>query len=169
MATSSEMAPELQTAEWLNTSSPLSLDALRGRIVVLHAFQMLCPACVSRGVPQAIAIHAAFDSKDVAVIGLHTVFEHHAAMQPVSLAAFLHEYRVTFPVAVDRPSASGPIPVTMQAYGMRGTPTLVLIDRVGRIRLHQFGHVDDLRVGAVLGQLLMQDDDLTGEPTSLRG
>ena len=157
-----DLAPELQTTEWLNTAHPLSLAELRGRIVVLHAFQMLCPACVSHGVPQAKAIFEAFDAKDVAVLGIHTVFEHHAAMQPVSLAAFLHEYRVKFPVAVDRPSPAGPIPMTMQAYGMQGTPTLVLIDRVGRLRLHQFGHVDDLRVGAVLGQLLAEGDGVTG-------
>lgn len=83
------------------------------------------------------------------MIGLHTVFEHHAAMTPVSLQAFLHEYRIAFPVGVDAPSADAcnPIPVTMQAYGMQGTPSMVLIDRNGHLRHHAFGAVEDLALG----------------------
>lgn len=151
-----EMAPELQVSEWFNAPKPILLADLRGRVVVLHAFQMLCPGCVSHGLPQALAIHHALPAADVCVIGLHTVFEHHDAMTPVSLAAFLHEYRIPFPVGVDRASASGAIPLTMQAYAMRGTPTLVLLDRSGRVRLHQFGQVEDLRLGVVIGQLLAE-------------
>src|SRR3546814_1590645 len=64
---------------------------------------MLCPGCVAHGIPQAKAIHAAFPPDKVRVIGLHTVFEHHAAMGPVSLEAFVHEYRLSFPIAIDTP------------------------------------------------------------------
>jgi hypothetical protein len=47
----------------------------------------------------------------LAVIGLHTVFEHHSAMQEDSLRAFLHEYKVQFPVAIDKPGIAGdPMP-----------------------------------------------------------
>jgi hypothetical protein len=92
----------------------------------------------------------------VAVIGLHTVFEHHAAMTPVSLQAFLHEYRIAFPVGVDAPSADArdPIPATMRAYGMQGTPSLVLIDRQGDLRRHTFGAEDDLALGAAIATLI---------------
>ncbi len=156
MANLPEIAPELQVSEWFNTPNAVSLADLRGRLVVLHAFQMLCPGCVAHGLPQALAIHQSFSTAEVAVIGLHTVFEHHEAMTPVSLAAFLHEYRISFPVGVDRASPAGAIPVTMQAYAMRGTPTLILLDRAGRVRLHQFGQVEDLRLGVVIGQLLSE-------------
>lgn len=142
--------------QWFNQDAPLSLAALRGKVVVLHAFQMLCPGCVSHGIPQAQRIHDTFDEDEVAVVGLHTVFEHHAAMQPVSLAAFLHEYRVRFPVGVDAPGEGDPIPRTMHAYGMRGTPTLILIDRQGSLRQHAFGQASDLAVGAAIAQLLAE-------------
>lgn len=127
-----------------------------GRVVLLHAFQMLCPACVAHGVPQAERAHRECAGLGVAVIGLHTVFEHHAAMTPVALEAFLHEYRVTHPVGVDAAVAGSPVPATMQRYGMRGTPTLILIDRAGRLRLHEFGPVDDLKLGLTLGRLLAE-------------
>lgn len=160
-------APPWQTSHWFN-SPPLQLADLRGRVVVLEVFQMLCPGCVSHALPQAQEIAQTFTRNDVAVIGLHSVFEHHAAMTPLALEAFLHEYRITHPVGVDSAVAGDPIPATMRAYGMQGTPTLVLLDRAGRIRLHQFGRVDDLPLGMLLGQLLAEDRD-ANPPMQSRG
>lgn len=147
-------APELQVARWFNVEAPLTLTALRGKVVVIEAFQMLCPGCVSHGLPQAQRVRRLFAEDQVAVLGLHTVFEHHAAMTPVALEAFLHEYRIEFPVAVDAPADEGPVPRTMAAYGLRGTPTLLLIDKQGRLRRHFFGQVEDLVLGAEIAVLL---------------
>jgi peroxiredoxin len=149
-------APELDVVQWFNTQEPPTLAGLRGKVVVLHAFQMLCPGCVSHGLPQAKRVAGVFPPGEVAVIGVHTVFEHHEAMTPVALAAFIHDYRLTFPIAVDRPADKGPIPRTMAAYGMQGTPTLVLIDRQGMIRHHGFGAEDDLRIGAEIALLMSE-------------
>lgn len=88
------------------------------------------------------------------MIGLHTVFEHHAAMTPVALEAFLYEYRIAFPVGVDAHADGDPVPLTMRAYGLHGTPSLLLIDREGNLRRHSFGAEDDLVVGAAIGGLL---------------
>ena len=148
-------APAWHTTDWLNTAQPLTLEALRGRVVLLEAFQMLCPGCVSHGIPQAQRAAEAFKDAPFAVIGMHTVFEHHEAMQLPSLRAFLHEYRVRFPVGVDAPGADGdPIPRTMRAYQMQGTPTTILIDAQGRLRAHIFGVHEDLRLGAEIATLL---------------
>ena len=150
------LAPELEVDGWFNSPKPLTLADLRGRIVILHAFQMLCPGCVLHGLPQAQALHERLGGHGVTVIGLHTVFEHHAAMTPVALEAFIHEYRLTFPIAVDRPGEAGPIPRTMAAYQLQGTPSLIVIDRRGRIRDQGFGRIDDLMLGVRLGQLLAE-------------
>ena len=147
-----EPAPPLAVSKWLNTSAPVSLSALRGRVVLLHAFQMLCPGCVSHGLPQASKVHEMFADDDVAVIGLHTVFEHHDVMGANALTAFIHEYGLRFPVGIDEPGP-GRIPLTMQAYALQGTPSLVLIDRLGRVRLNHFGRIEDMALGALVGQL----------------
>ena len=157
MNTTDDLAPPWQISEWLNSPQPVTLAGLRGRVVVLHAFQMLCPACVSHGIPQALRVHQLFAKEQVAVIGLHTVFEHHDVMGPNALRVFLHEYRVSFPVGIDQAALRGPVPLTMQAYGLRGTPTVVIVDQQGRVRLNHFGQVDDLHLGAVIGQLLVSD------------
>ncbi|MEN0061197.1 MAG: redoxin domain-containing protein [Myxococcota bacterium] len=149
-----EPAPEWKTSRWFNARNPRSLASLRGQVVALETFQMLCSGCVARGLPQAQRLTEAFGNSLV-VVGMHSVFEHHAAMTPVALEAFLSEYRVTFPVGVDVHDASG-VPQTMRAYRMRGTPTLTLIDRQGKLRHQWFGHVEDLELGASVAALLAE-------------
>ncbi|MCY3903279.1 MAG: redoxin domain-containing protein [Caldilineaceae bacterium] len=148
-------APELAVTRWFNTDDNPTLAALKGEVVVIEAFQMLCPGCVSHGIPQAQRIQQTFGD-DLTLLGLHTVFEHHDAMTPVSLEAFLHEYRITFPVGVDTPTPGSPTPVTMGRYRLRGTPSLVIIDREGNLRANAFGQVDDLSLGAALARLIDQ-------------
>jgi peroxiredoxin len=154
--TPSTHAPELLVQTWFNTERPLLLSGLRGRVVVLAAFQVLCPNSISGGIPQARRIYETFEPKDVAVIGLHATFEHHDAFSAAMLKAFIQEYRLKFPIAVDEPNPASPIPHTMERYKMRGTPSLVLIDRNGQVRKHAFGAVDDLRIGAEIGALIQE-------------
>lgn len=157
-------APAWETTLWLNTPQPLELEGLAGRVVLVHAFQMLCPGCVSQGLPQAQRAAEAFRGQPLSVVGLHTVFEHHEAMQEPSLRAFLHEYRIRFPVGVDAPGLEGdPIPQTMRAYEMRGTPTTILIDAQGHLREQVFGAHDDLRLGASIQRLLDEREWALGE------
>jgi peroxiredoxin len=150
-----DLAPELEVSNWLNTSVPLSLKALHGRVVVVEAFQMLCPGCVSHSLPQAKRVYNYFKPSQVAVIGLHTVFEHHEAQGTlVALQAFLHENRISFPVAIDQASQTSAMPVTMSKYRMQGTPTLLLIDAHGRLRRQFFGAEQDLVLGAEIRELV---------------
>ena len=148
-------APEIAASKWFNAAAPLTLAGLRGRPVLVHAFQMLCPGCVAHGTPQAEKAHRLFEKTDLQVIGLHTVFEHHEAMTPVALEAFIHEYKLTMPIGVDEAGDDGPIPVTMKRFQMRGTPTSILIGRDGAILHHGFGQEDDMALGARIMQALI--------------
>lgn len=148
-------APQWDVGEWLNTREPLTLASLQGKVVVLHAFQMLCPACVQLATPQMQKLQDLFEGGEVAVIGLHTVFEHHAAMTPVALKAF-HENRLGFPIGIDRHDGDA-IPATMRAYGFQGTPSVALIDRRGRMRFQGFGHQPDLGLGVLIGSLVAEE------------
>ena len=147
-------ASEWTVERWFNSPQAIDLADLRGRVVILYAFQMLCPGCVSIALPQAKRIRDTFASDDVAVVGLHTVFEHHAANSPETLEAFLHEYQIHFPVGIDAHAPGEAQPVTMRAYGMQGTPTLVIIDRNGLLRRQTFGHLPDLLLGAEIMALV---------------
>lgn len=145
------LAPELDVSDWVGP--PQSLAELRGRVVLIEVFQMLCPACVTMGIPQARRIRRSHP--EVSVIGLHSVFEHHSVMERPALEVFLSEFGVDFPVGIDRPGL-GTLPRTMRRYALRGTPTTLLIDRAGRLRLSHLGVLDDLALGVALGRLLAE-------------
>ncbi len=121
---------------------------------------VLCPGCVPHGLPQAMRIQQVFGDA-LTVLGLHCVFEHHEAMTPASLEAFLYEYRITFPVGVDAHDGQSRLSITMGRYQPRGTPSLVVVDRAGRLRLNAFGQINDLAVGATLARLI---DDPRPQP-----
>ncbi len=152
--------PDWQTSDWLNTSAPPTLASLRGRVVLLHTFQMLCPGCVSHGLPLAERVWRTFPRDRVAVVGLHTVFEHHAAMTSAALRAFVHEYGWSFPIGVDAPGRGTALPRTMALYGLQGTPTHLLLDAQGRVALHHFGALDDVVLGAAIGSLVAESNAL---------
>lgn len=166
MSSRSEDGPAVAAPPWTTTrwfrSDPLDVPDLRGRVVVLEAFQMLCPGCVSHALPQALRLVRHF-GEELTVIGLHSVFEHHAAMTPTSLEAFLYEYRIRFPVGVDAHHGKDPMPVTFSRYQMRGTPSTVLIDRDGRLRGHHFGAVEDMAIASAVTRLL---DEAPADPAA---
>ncbi|MEZ5687344.1 MAG: TlpA disulfide reductase family protein [Caenibius sp.] len=144
-------------AHWFNTEKPLALDQLRSKVVVIEAFQMLCPGCVSHGLPQAARIARVFSRQHVEIIGLHCVFEHHEAQgTPAALTAFIHEYCWPFPIGLDAAADHSALPQTMQAYALQGTPSLILIDRQGVIRETHVGQVDDMAVGAQIMALVKE-------------
>lgn len=156
-----EQPPELIASQWFN-SEPLSLKKLKGKVVVLVAFQMLCPGSLRHSLPQAARIARAFSRDEVKVIGLHMVFENHKDMTPSLLEPFLKDEHIEIPVAVDAQDSSG-LPKTMEAYGMQGTPTLLIYDRQGRLRRHYLGSVDDVRLGAEIMALCIEDKDAPRE------
>lgn len=98
-----------------------------------------------------------FSQEFVEVLGLHTVFEHHEGMQEASLRAFLHEFRISFPVGIDRPSDGRDTPETMNMYQMRGTPTWIVIDKKGELKIHSFGKIDDFVLGAEVSRLALEN------------
>ena len=145
---------DFDVVEWFN-SEPLTPEDLRGRVVLVEFFQMLCPGCVNHGIPQAQRVHRLVNAGQVAVIGIHSAFEHHDVMGPEALQVFLAEFGVTFPVAVDRPGEV--LPATMKRWRLEGTPTTMLVDRQGRVRQTWLGKLDDLVLGVWLGTLLTED------------
>jgi hypothetical protein len=101
------LAPELSVSQWFNTNESLSLEKLRGRPVLIHAFQMLCPGCVAHAIPQAQKAQAIFAETDLQVMGLHTVFEHHDADRAQGVSPRIQDHlscRCRHPFATGRDS-----------------------------------------------------------------
>lgn len=153
------LAPEISVSQWFNTPESPTLKSLRGRPILLHTFQMLCPGCILHAIPLIQNVQRVFGKTDLAILGLHTVFEHHAAMKPVSLQAFIHEFKINYPVGVDEAGDPGPMPITMETYRLRGTPSTVLINRKGEMAASSFGHLDEMTLGATLQSLISESQE----------
>ena len=128
----------IDASNWFN-SDPINPSEGESKFYLIYVFQMLCAGCVYRGLPEVSNIYREFNPKDLQVIGLHSVFENHAAMKTECLKVFINEFRIDYPVAEDKHEPGNILPNTMQRYQFRGTPTYLLLDSNGGILSHSFG------------------------------
>ncbi|MEE1622580.1 NHL domain-containing thioredoxin family protein [Zafaria sp. Z1313] len=133
-------ASELVGRNWLNTGGKqVSLEDLRGKIVVLDFWTFCCINCL-HVLDELRPLEEKY--RDLLVIvGVHSPkFEHEA--DPVALAAAVERYEIHHPV-LDDPELE-----TWQAYSARAWPTLVVVDPEGYIAAHLSGegHANGLEV-----------------------
>lgn len=153
-----ERPPEITASRWLNSEGKRTLKAERGKVVVVAIAQMVCPGSASHGLPQAMRLANAFNDSEVAVLGLHMAFERFDEQTPDKVQTFLDENGFTLPVALDKANGTD-MPQTMKDYQLQGTPALLIFDRQGRLRRHYLGAVSDIRLGAEIMGLLIEDRD----------
>jgi AhpC/TSA family len=151
-----ERPPEITASRWLNSEKKHALKDYKGKVIVVAVCQIACPGSVKFGLPQADRIRKAFTKDEVAVLGLHMAFEKFDEQTPDKVQAFLKDSGIDIPVAYDKPNGEG-MPQTMTDYELQGTPAILLFDRQGRLRRHYLGAVDDLRLGAEVMGLLIED------------
>lgn len=157
-----ENPPEFEAATWFNSETPVTLKSLKGKVVVMAAFQLHCPGSRKHGLPQAARLAGAFSDDQVVVLGLNTPFEDGHKQDAKAVEAFIEEQGVAFPVALDKVNG-GALPKTMEAYEIQGTPSVLIFDRQGRLRRHYLGQVDDVRLGAELMALAIEAPDAPRE------
>jgi thiol-disulfide isomerase/thioredoxin len=126
-------APELVGVDpWFNTpdGEPLSLAALRDRVVLLEFWTFACVNC-QRTLPFLRRMHDQYQP-DFTVVGVHSPeFAFERSVQNVERA--VREHGLEYPVGLDNDF------VAWNAYGNRYWPTMYLIDRAGQIRYTQIG------------------------------
>jgi len=116
--------------DWVNTSRPLALAELRGRLVLLDFWTFGCINCL-HVIPDLLRLEQEFGDALV-VIGVHaSKFSNEARIE--SLRRVVQRYGITHPVVAD------PDYAIWQAYAVRAWPTTVLIDPTGRIIAQRSG------------------------------
>lgn len=121
-----QAAPELEATNWVNGQAT-SLKALRGQIVVLDFWAIWCGPCREE-LPKVRAMAESFKGKPVKVIGLHD-----ASTWPKELKAFAAKNKMTYLLGIDRKEGHFGFGQTADRYGVDGIPTVVVIDREGRV------------------------------------
>lgn len=151
-------AKEMQIEKWLNVSENFSLNLADGKIKYIHFFQMLCTGCVYYGIPQTQKIFEVYESEKFEVLAVHSVFENHEAMNENALKVFIKEWKLAMPVGIDKHLPGEWMPSTMKAYHLQGTPSTIVIDGNGELRLNVFGHMDMDRLCHFLNQLIEENN-----------
>ncbi len=116
--------------QWFN-SEPLTIDALRGKVVLVDFWTYTCINCI-RTLPYIKAWHEKYKDRGLVIVGVHTP-EFEFEKNPINVKKALGDFGITYPVVQDNDYA------TWQAYANHYWPAKYLVDKNGRIRYTHFG------------------------------
>lgn len=124
-------APEIVgISAWLN-SEPLTLEQLKGKVVLLDFWTYSCINCV-RTLPHVKQWYESYKDHDFTIIGIHTPeFAFEKSIKNVESA--IKRFGITYPVALDNDYQ------TWRAYNNHYWPAHYLIDQSGTIVKTHFG------------------------------
>lgn len=128
-----EMAPEIEVAEWA-LGEPTTLAELRGRVVLLEFWATWCGPCLEM-FPRLIDLHARQEAHGLTVMAL----THYDAPPGEDAAPFQARERANVARVVSERGLAFRVGIAaddrvQRRYGATAVPTLVAIDRRGRVR-----------------------------------
>jgi thiol-disulfide isomerase/thioredoxin len=142
-----QKAPEITSPAWVN-SEPLSLKALRGKVVLVEFWTFGCYNC--RNVePQIKAWHKRYVDEGLVVIGIHTPeFDYEKSIEAVR--KYVQKKSIAYPIAIDNDF------LIWNRFSNRYWPAIYLVDKQGVIRYTRFGEGGYLQTEQVIQALLAE-------------
>jgi cytochrome c biogenesis protein CcdA/thiol-disulfide isomerase/thioredoxin len=141
-------APDFtEISQWLN-SKPLTLAALRGKVVLVDFWTYSCVNCI-RTLPYVKRWYDTYRDAGLVVVGVHTpefAFEH----VPGNVENAVRSFGIDYPVALDNHYG------TWSAWGNRYWPAEYYIDRQGHVRYAHFGEGNYAETEGVIRTLLAE-------------
>jgi thiol-disulfide isomerase/thioredoxin len=110
--------------QWFN-SGPLTIDSLRGKVVLVNFWTYGCYNCTN-ALPHVTRLYEKYRNQGLVVVGVHTPefpFEKSAG----NVQAAIKRHGINFPVAQDNEYA------TWKNYGNRYWPAQYIIDKSGKV------------------------------------
>lgn len=130
---------------WFNTS-PLTIEGLRGRVVLVDFWTFGCVNCINT-LPHLQRWHQRYAARGLIIVGVHTP-EFAFERDPSAVQAAIRRHGLGYAVAMDNGHA------TWQAWRNRYWPALYLVDRDGRVVFHHIGEGDYAHVEREIERVL---------------
>ena len=119
-------APEFAGIDqWINTK-PLTMEELKGRVVVIHFWTFGCINCI-HNLPLYQAWQKDLAGKDLVIIGIHTP-ETEDEKKIENVDANVKQREIVYPVAIDGSATM------WKAWQINYWPSVALVDRQGNVR-----------------------------------
>ena len=118
-------APEFAKGNWIN-SDPLTLDKLRGRVVLVEFWTFGCFNCRNT-LPAVKEWDARYRDRGLTIVGVHTP-ETDSEYSLDNVRREVPALGIKYPVVTDNDYQ------TWKAYGVEAWPTIVVLDKQGRVR-----------------------------------
>jgi thiol-disulfide isomerase/thioredoxin len=123
-------APELADGTWIN-SEPLTVEGLRGRVVLVDFWTFGCYNCRNT-LPALKRLHERYNRQGLTIIGVHSPeFEGEKSIDNVRRE--VRSLGILYGVLTDNDY------LTWNAYDVNAWPTIVILDKQGRIRWTHIG------------------------------
>jgi len=120
------LAPELAGNTWINSTTPLRLADLRGKVVLLEMWTFDCINC-QHVIPLLRDWYSKYAHQGLVIIGNHfPEFDYESQLDNLKQAVI--DLKVTYPVVQDNDGTN------WRAYKNSYWPTTYLIDKEGHIR-----------------------------------
>lgn len=118
-------------SQWLNSDEPVSVQALRGKVVLLDFWSYSCINC-QKTLPVIQQLHEAYKGHGLVVVSIHSP-EYAFEKETRNVQSSVDEFALTFPVGIDSDLE------TWKAYDNAYWPSLHLADAQGQIRYFKYG------------------------------
>ena len=142
-----QMPPLDGAVQWLN-STPLTVEQLKGKVVLVDFWTYSCINCL-RAIPYIKAWAEKYKDQGLVVIGVHSPeFAFEKNVDNVKKA--ISDLGITYPVAVDNNYA------IWRAFDNEYWPAHYFIDAKGQVRHHHFGEGDYDQSERIIQQLLAE-------------
>lgn len=128
--TNAPTAPEFAPGTWIN-SDPLTLESLRGRVVLIDFWTFGCYNCRNT-LPFVKRWHERYNDKGLTIIGVHSP-EFDAEKKIENLRREVASLGIRYPVVTDNDYK------TWRAYEVEAWPTAFLLDKSGHVRWAHVG------------------------------
>lgn len=123
-------APEFAQGVWIN-SDPLTLEKLRGRVVLVEFWAFNCDNCRNT-LPSVKGWDAGYRERGLTIVGVHTPETQNEYVLNI-VRREVPSLGIKYPVVTDNDYQ------TWKAYGVEAWPTIFVVDKHGRIRWKHVG------------------------------